>query len=127
MQNQSSPTPYVPPTKNDWDILFQPMIDEYFNPPQSVFDNDPFLDILTYEPSSQESSSNVRPANPPFEHISKWKKIHPLENVIGNLIDLSQHENSYNMMPCGVSLMPFLSLPLTKTSSEICIYCTWIL
>nr|GEY46010.1 hypothetical protein [Tanacetum cinerariifolium] len=29
-------TPYVPPTKNDWDMLFQPMFDEYFNSPQSV-------------------------------------------------------------------------------------------
>nr|GEX12375.1 hypothetical protein [Tanacetum cinerariifolium] len=28
--------PYVPPTKNDWDILFQPMFDEFFNPPPSV-------------------------------------------------------------------------------------------
>ncbi|GJX71168.1 retrovirus-related pol polyprotein from transposon TNT 1-94 [Tanacetum coccineum] len=29
--------PYVPPTKNDWDLLFQPMFDEYFNlPPSSV-------------------------------------------------------------------------------------------
>ncbi|GJX75470.1 retrovirus-related pol polyprotein from transposon TNT 1-94 [Tanacetum coccineum] len=36
VQNQSSPTPCIPPTKNDWDILFQPMFDEYFNPPQSV-------------------------------------------------------------------------------------------
>ncbi|GJT51339.1 retrovirus-related pol polyprotein from transposon TNT 1-94 [Tanacetum coccineum] len=25
--------PVVPPTKNDWDLLFQPMFDEYFNPP----------------------------------------------------------------------------------------------
>ncbi|GJY05931.1 retrovirus-related pol polyprotein from transposon TNT 1-94 [Tanacetum coccineum] len=30
MQNPPSPTPYVPPTKNDWDILFQPMFDDYF-------------------------------------------------------------------------------------------------
>ncbi|GJV07492.1 hypothetical protein Tco_1345148 [Tanacetum coccineum] len=29
-------TPYVPSTKNDWDLLFQPMFDEYFNPPPSV-------------------------------------------------------------------------------------------
>ncbi|GJY51974.1 retrovirus-related pol polyprotein from transposon TNT 1-94 [Tanacetum coccineum] len=36
VQNPSSPTPYVPPTKNDWDILFQPMFDEYFNPPKSA-------------------------------------------------------------------------------------------
>ncbi|GJY88304.1 retrovirus-related pol polyprotein from transposon TNT 1-94 [Tanacetum coccineum] len=28
--------PYVPPTKKDWDILFQPMFDEFFNPPSSV-------------------------------------------------------------------------------------------
>ncbi|GJY12752.1 retrovirus-related pol polyprotein from transposon TNT 1-94 [Tanacetum coccineum] len=46
--------------------------------------DDLFLDILTSEPCSQESSSNVQQANPPFEHISKWTKIHPLENVIGN-------------------------------------------
>ncbi|GKB05924.1 retrovirus-related pol polyprotein from transposon TNT 1-94 [Tanacetum coccineum] len=48
------------------------------------FDNDPFQDILTSEPSSQESSSNVQPANPPFEHLSRWTKDHPLDNVIGN-------------------------------------------
>ncbi|GJS56620.1 putative ribonuclease H-like domain-containing protein [Tanacetum coccineum] len=48
------------------------------------FVDDPFLDILTLEPSSQESSSIVPPTNPPLEHISKWTKIHPLENVIGN-------------------------------------------
>ncbi|GJR75044.1 retrovirus-related pol polyprotein from transposon TNT 1-94 [Tanacetum coccineum] len=28
--------PYVPPTNNDWDILFQPMFDKFFNPPPSV-------------------------------------------------------------------------------------------
>nr|GEV65262.1 ribonuclease H [Tanacetum cinerariifolium] len=28
--------PYVPPTQNDWDILFQPIFDEFFNPPLSV-------------------------------------------------------------------------------------------
>ncbi|GJW82002.1 hypothetical protein Tco_0145977 [Tanacetum coccineum] len=135
VQNPPSTTPYVPPTKNDWDLLFQLMFDEYFNPPPSVvspvpaaaaprpadtagspsstsidqaapstitsstiqetqslviskgveeqsqptyFVDDPFLDILTSEPSSQESSLNVKPTNLPLEHISKWTKIHPL-------------------------------------------------
>ncbi|GJU45258.1 retrovirus-related pol polyprotein from transposon TNT 1-94 [Tanacetum coccineum] len=36
MPNSPSSTPYVLPTKNDWDILFQPMFDEFFNPPPSV-------------------------------------------------------------------------------------------
>nr|GEW88192.1 retrovirus-related Pol polyprotein from transposon TNT 1-94 [Tanacetum cinerariifolium] len=35
-ENPPLSTPYVPPTKNDWDLLFQPMFDEYFNPPPSV-------------------------------------------------------------------------------------------
>ncbi|GJV39880.1 retrovirus-related pol polyprotein from transposon TNT 1-94 [Tanacetum coccineum] len=36
VQNPPPSTPYVPPTKNDWDLLFQPMFGEYFNPPLSV-------------------------------------------------------------------------------------------
>nr|GEZ08719.1 hypothetical protein [Tanacetum cinerariifolium] len=33
VQNSVSPTPYVPPSKKDYGILFQPLLDEYFNPP----------------------------------------------------------------------------------------------
>ncbi|GJZ86389.1 hypothetical protein Tco_0657999 [Tanacetum coccineum] len=36
VQNIPSSTLYVPPTKNDWEILFQPMFDEYLNPPPCV-------------------------------------------------------------------------------------------
>nr|GEW07674.1 hypothetical protein [Tanacetum cinerariifolium] len=31
-----SSTPYVPPLRNDWDLLFQPMFDELLTPPPSV-------------------------------------------------------------------------------------------
>ncbi|GJX32790.1 hypothetical protein Tco_0242645 [Tanacetum coccineum] len=36
VQNPSSLTPYVPPTKKYWDIMFQPMFDEYFQPSPNV-------------------------------------------------------------------------------------------
>nr|GEX31808.1 integrase, catalytic region, zinc finger, CCHC-type, peptidase aspartic, catalytic [Tanacetum cinerariifolium] len=36
MQKSSSSTTYVPPSRNDWDLLFQPMFDELLNPPPSV-------------------------------------------------------------------------------------------
>nr|GEZ04747.1 hypothetical protein [Tanacetum cinerariifolium] len=32
----SSSTPYVPHSRNDWDLLFQPMFDELLDPPPSV-------------------------------------------------------------------------------------------
>nr|GFD06539.1 retrovirus-related Pol polyprotein from transposon TNT 1-94 [Tanacetum cinerariifolium] len=36
VQKPSSSTFYVPPSRNDWDLLFQPLFDELLNPPPSV-------------------------------------------------------------------------------------------
>nr|GEV46252.1 Gag-Pol polyprotein [Tanacetum cinerariifolium] len=36
----SSSTSYVPPTRKDWDLLFQPLFDELLNPPPSVDNQD---------------------------------------------------------------------------------------
>nr|GEW29722.1 hypothetical protein [Tanacetum cinerariifolium] len=36
VQKPSSSKPYVPPSRNDWDLLFQPMFDELLNPSPSV-------------------------------------------------------------------------------------------
>ncbi|GJZ50957.1 hypothetical protein Tco_0605472 [Tanacetum coccineum] len=36
VQNPIHQKPCIPPTRNDWDRLFQPMFNEYFNPPPSV-------------------------------------------------------------------------------------------
>ncbi|GJY15950.1 hypothetical protein Tco_0386372 [Tanacetum coccineum] len=52
-----SPTPNVPPTKNDCDTLFFPMFDEYFNPSPSVVEPVLVADVqepvvLTGTPSS---------------------------------------------------------------------------
>nr|GEZ21830.1 retrovirus-related Pol polyprotein from transposon TNT 1-94 [Tanacetum cinerariifolium] len=123
---------YVPSSRNDWDLLFQPMFDELLNPPPSV---DPqALDVIasivdviplvqaesTGSPSSTtidqdapspsksqtipETQSPVIPQdveednhdievahmrNDPLfgipQHISKWTKDHPLDNIIGQL------------------------------------------
>nr|GFD30117.1 hypothetical protein [Tanacetum cinerariifolium] len=37
----SPSTSYVPPLRNDWDSLFQPMFDELLNPPPSVVNQTP--------------------------------------------------------------------------------------
>nr|GEU72909.1 retrovirus-related Pol polyprotein from transposon TNT 1-94 [Tanacetum cinerariifolium] len=79
VQNPPSLTPYVPPTNNEWEILFQPMFDEHFNPPPSVAylvptvvapelvdstDNDPFFGVPIPELNFEESSlKDVIPTN----------------------------------------------------------------
>nr|GEV52654.1 retrovirus-related Pol polyprotein from transposon TNT 1-94 [Tanacetum cinerariifolium] len=41
VQKYSPSTSYVPPSRNDWDLLFQPMFDELLNPPPSVVNQAP--------------------------------------------------------------------------------------
>nr|GFC21534.1 hypothetical protein [Tanacetum cinerariifolium] len=36
MQKSSSLASYVLPSRNEWDLLFQPLFDELLNPPPSV-------------------------------------------------------------------------------------------
>ncbi|GKB46501.1 hypothetical protein Tco_0897254, partial [Tanacetum coccineum] len=158
MSNPPPSTPFVPPLRTDWDILFQPLFDELLNPSSSVdnpapevialiaevvapepvastglpfsttvdqdapspsnsqttpetqshvisndveeenhdldashMNNDPFFGIPIPENDSESSSSSdviptvVHTAAPNSEHVNKWTKDHPLENIIGEL------------------------------------------
>nr|GEZ82608.1 hypothetical protein [Tanacetum cinerariifolium] len=110
MQNPVSPTPYVPPSKKDYEILFQPLFDEYFKPPpRAVFPYsvavvapraiDPAgspssttidQDVPSANLSSKETPLqvviplNLHQLNQSFDNLNKWSKGHPLESVIGN-------------------------------------------
>ncbi|GKE57963.1 putative ribonuclease H-like domain-containing protein, partial [Tanacetum coccineum] len=151
-------TPFVPPLRTDWDLLFQPLFDELLTLPPSVdhptpeviapiaevvapepaasnsspsstivaqdapspsnsqttsktqspvipndveednhdldvahMNNNPFFGIPILENDSEASSSSniiptvVHTATPNSEHVTKWTKDHPLENIIGEL------------------------------------------
>nr|GEY04742.1 putative RNA-directed DNA polymerase [Tanacetum cinerariifolium] len=61
VQKSSSLTPYVPPSRNDWDLLFQPMFDELLNPPPSVDPQAPEVIALIAEliPPIQAESTGL--------------------------------------------------------------------
>ncbi|GJR66620.1 retrovirus-related pol polyprotein from transposon TNT 1-94 [Tanacetum coccineum] len=110
--NPPSPTPYVPSTKKDYDILFQPMFEEYFSPLPSVASLVPVVIVrepvnLTGTPSSttidqdapclsnyqtpQETQSPVIPSGVKEQlhdievaHLDNDPFDHPLDNVTGN-------------------------------------------
>ncbi|GKE38769.1 retrovirus-related pol polyprotein from transposon TNT 1-94 [Tanacetum coccineum] len=64
--------------------------------PFSQVDNDPFVNMFALEPSSDESSSrDVSSAAStqvvhPHNHLRKWSKDHPLDNVIEEGIDFEE-------------------------------------
>nr|GEZ49172.1 hypothetical protein [Tanacetum cinerariifolium] len=59
----SPSTSYVPPSRNDWDLLFQPMFDELLNPPPSVVNQAPEQDApsTSDSPTPTETQSSVIP------------------------------------------------------------------
>nr|GFC94257.1 hypothetical protein [Tanacetum cinerariifolium] len=61
MPKPTSSTPYVPPSRKDWDLLFQPLFDELLTPPPSV--NPPYPEVIAsitdvIPPEQAESTSS---------------------------------------------------------------------
>nr|GFC44649.1 hypothetical protein [Tanacetum cinerariifolium] len=97
VRTSSSSTSYVLPSRNDWDLLFQPMFDELLNPPPKIqpsvilqdvgndnldmevahMGNDLLLGVSIPEVTSKQSSSTtspqsiVQPNHPMTHHNSK--------------------------------------------------------
>nr|GFB37431.1 hypothetical protein [Tanacetum cinerariifolium] len=73
MPNIPSSSLYVQPTKNDLEILFQPMFDEYPNPPPSVDLQVPI--VIAPEPAvltGTPSSTTIDQDAPPTTSYSSW-------------------------------------------------------
>ncbi|GJY72710.1 retrovirus-related pol polyprotein from transposon TNT 1-94 [Tanacetum coccineum] len=75
--NPPPSTPFVPPSRTYWDLLFQPLFDELLNPSSSVDRPTPeviapIAEVVAPEPAASTSS--------PTSTID-----HPLDNIIGEL------------------------------------------
>nr|GFA22931.1 retrovirus-related Pol polyprotein from transposon TNT 1-94 [Tanacetum cinerariifolium] len=95
VQKSSSSTPYVPPSRNDWDLLFQPMFDELHYPPPSVDHQAPeviapIIDVIPpvqADSTCSPSSTMLIKMHPPqamqeelneFERLKVWELVpHP--------------------------------------------------
>ncbi|GJR80774.1 retrovirus-related pol polyprotein from transposon TNT 1-94 [Tanacetum coccineum] len=95
--NPDPAIPYVPPTNKELEMLFQPMFDEYFNPPGIRQDPIPnvylfptFVNVFAPDPTFEASSSGeimmleLNQSTQPHEHIRKWTDSYPLDNIIRN-------------------------------------------
>nr|GEU41049.1 uncharacterized mitochondrial protein AtMg00810-like [Tanacetum cinerariifolium] len=116
MQNIPSSTSYVPPTKNDWEILFQLMFDEYLNPPPSVDLQVPIviaseLVVSTGTPSStiinqdapSRSMETCGLADTPMVEKSKLDK-----DPQGKAIDLTRYHGMIGTLLYLASIRPDL-------------------
>nr|GEX13339.1 hypothetical protein [Tanacetum cinerariifolium] len=84
VQKSSSSTPYVTPSRNDWDLLFQPMFDELLNPPTSVDHQAPEVIASIADEALTQSCwiEAMQEELNEFERLKVWELVPRLDKVI---------------------------------------------
>nr|GEW49440.1 hypothetical protein [Tanacetum cinerariifolium] len=78
---QDTPSASIPSTQDqEHSLIISQGFDE--SPKTPHFHDDPPLESLHKDSTSQGSSSNVRSIHTPFESLGRWTKDHPIANVI---------------------------------------------
>nr|GEY37945.1 retrovirus-related Pol polyprotein from transposon TNT 1-94 [Tanacetum cinerariifolium] len=64
----TSSTPFVPPSRNDWDLLFQPLFDELLTPPPILAEStgSPSLTTVDQDAPSPSKSQTTQETQPPI-------------------------------------------------------------
>ncbi|GKA74808.1 putative ribonuclease H-like domain-containing protein [Tanacetum coccineum] len=111
--NIPSSTPYVPPTKNDWEILFQPMFDEYLNTPPCV--DSQVSAVIAPKPavSTDTPSSTTIDQDAPSSSTSQTtQETPPL------VIPLGVEEADHDIEVSHMDNNPYVDFPILEPSSE---------
>ncbi|GJV32074.1 retrovirus-related pol polyprotein from transposon TNT 1-94 [Tanacetum coccineum] len=130
--NPPPSAPFVPPSRHEWDLVFQPIFDEFFSPPASVATPDLVVEApapveSTGSPSSTSvdqdapSPSTHKPLNNhnPKQSLSVLKKSHMTLRPVSTRLQL--HEQA---MFCYYDA--FLSLVEPKTYKDALTKSCWI-
>nr|GEW98238.1 retrovirus-related Pol polyprotein from transposon TNT 1-94 [Tanacetum cinerariifolium]GEX18813.1 retrovirus-related Pol polyprotein from transposon TNT 1-94 [Tanacetum cinerariifolium] len=98
VSNPPSSTPQAPPTKNDWDLLFQLMFNEYFNHPSNVVLLVPAATALRpADLTSSHSSTSIDQDAPSTSTSSKTQETYSL--VINEGVEEQLHPATFNNDP----------------------------
>ncbi|GJV85415.1 putative ribonuclease H-like domain-containing protein [Tanacetum coccineum] len=118
--NPPPSTPLVPPSRTDWDTLFQPLFDELLNPPSSV-DRPapkvitPIAKVVAPKPpaSTGSPSSTIVDQDAPSPSNSQTTP-ETQSPVIPNDVE----ENNHDLDVAHINNDPFFGIPIPENNSE---------
>ncbi|GJZ19476.1 retrovirus-related pol polyprotein from transposon TNT 1-94 [Tanacetum coccineum] len=118
--NPPSSTPFVPPSRNDWDILFQPMFDELLTPPPSVDCSAPEVialinEVVAPEPaaSTGSPSSTTVDQDAPSPSISQTTP-----ETQSPVIPDDVEEDNHDLDVAHMDNDPYFGIPILEVPSE---------
>ncbi|GKA00798.1 retrovirus-related pol polyprotein from transposon TNT 1-94 [Tanacetum coccineum] len=116
-------TPFVPPSRTDWDMLFQPLFDEFLNPSPSV--DHPAPEVVAPEviapvladSTSSPSSTTVDKDAPSLSNSQTTQETEP--PVIQNDVEEDNHDIEFAHMGNDPYFgVPILEIPFDQPSSS---------
>nr|GEY23320.1 retrovirus-related Pol polyprotein from transposon TNT 1-94 [Tanacetum cinerariifolium] len=120
VRTSSSSTSYIPPSRNDWDLLFQSMFDELLNPPSSVVNQAaeviaPIAEVIPQvDPDSTGSPSSTTVDQ---DAPSPSKSLTPTE-IQSSVILQDVGNDNLDMQVAHMENDPLLGVPILEVTSE---------
>nr|GEZ12276.1 hypothetical protein [Tanacetum cinerariifolium] len=119
MQKSSSSTPYVLPSRNDWDLLFQPMFDELLNPPPSVNHQAPevIASIVDVIPPVQADSTDSHSSTTVDQDAPSPSKSHTTTETQSLVIPQDVKEDNLDIKVAHMGNDPLFGVPIPEVTS----------
>nr|GEV48935.1 retrovirus-related Pol polyprotein from transposon TNT 1-94 [Tanacetum cinerariifolium] len=119
MPKLSSLTPYVPPSRNDWDLLFQPLFDELLTPPPSVDPPAPevIAPITDVIPSVQAESTGLPSSTTVDQDSPSPSKSQPTPETQSPIIPQDVKEDIHDTEVAHMRNDPLFSVPILEVTS----------
>nr|GFA33166.1 hypothetical protein [Tanacetum cinerariifolium] len=116
VQKTSSSTPFVPPSRNDWDLMFQPMFDELLNPSPSIDHQVAQVIALIAEviPQVQDDSTSSPFSTTVDQDASSASKSHTTTEIQSIVIPQEVEEDNLDIEVAHMGNDPLLGVPATE-------------
>nr|GEX43478.1 hypothetical protein [Tanacetum cinerariifolium] len=120
MPNLTSLTPFVPPSRTDWDMLFQPLFDELLTPPPSVDHPAPEIiasiaEVVAPEPATSTDSPSLTTVDQDAPSLSNSQTIpEPQSSIIPNDIE----DDNHDLNVAHINNDPFFGISIPEVHSD---------
>nr|GEW74707.1 copia protein [Tanacetum cinerariifolium] len=113
-------TPFVPPSRNDWDLLFQMLFDELLTPPPSVDPPAPEViasidEVIAPEPAESIGSPSSTTVDQDAPSPSKSQKTPETQPPV---IPRDVEEDNHDIEVAHMGNDPFFGMPIPKVASN---------
>nr|GFC23942.1 integrase, catalytic region, zinc finger, CCHC-type, peptidase aspartic, catalytic [Tanacetum cinerariifolium] len=119
VQKSSSSTPYVPPSRNDWYLLFQLMFDELLNPLPSVDHQAPkvIASIAKVIPPVQADSTGSPSSTTADQDAPSLSKSHTTIETQSSVIPQDVEEDNLDIEVAYIGNDPLFGVPIPEVTS----------